>query len=526
MKISLFCTYDDGGAGKAALRLNNGLNRIGEDSTLFVKWKTTNSSKVVQIDSPEIKNKVFDHFVRKNFITNIRDGNTISSAMYPSIGFEYLNLIQTYDIVNLHWIPTFVSLESISQLRKMGKPIVWTLHDQNPMTGACHYTHGCDKYKFDCSNCPQLKVNINNIAKVILKAKCSYLPKDLVVVTPSQWLADCARQSVVFKNHRVEVIPNSLETDIFKPLDKEYAKNQLGLPPKGKVILFGAQDLKEKRKGLSELIEAIKHMKENNRVEQLIARNELHVLTFGHSSSLLDSIGIPYKALGYINENSELSIAYSAADVLALPSLEDNLPNLMIESLACETPVVAFNIGGMADVIKDGKNGYLVPLKDTKRFGNRLLDVLISEKMSLKCRGYIEENFKLEIQAQRYKDLFSDIVKKTSLFYVPVETPVVYPEIAASVISNICESAIEVQNEWDQLVAEKMQLIDESKILKLEQEKLKLRQSQLCQELQNVYQSKSWKITMSFKIGYKGLKRIAKYVLPFGLVRYYQKRRE
>ncbi|HEY3389170.1 MAG TPA: hypothetical protein VGK38_06325, partial [Prolixibacteraceae bacterium] len=159
LKISLFCTQDNGGAGKAALRLNKGLNQIGEDSTLFVKWKASGNDKVIQLNSPEINNRVFERVIRKNFFTNILLGNTIASAMYPSIGSNVLEQLREFDVVNLHWIPTLISLETIAKIHQMRKPIVWTLHDQNPMTGACHYAHGCEKYKSDCSECPQLKNN-------------------------------------------------------------------------------------------------------------------------------------------------------------------------------------------------------------------------------------------------------------------------------------------------------------------------------------------------------------------------------
>jgi len=411
MKIAHFCTQDDGGAGRAALRLNKGLNQIGEDSTLFVKVKTTDNPTVLQIQSSDFSNKVSE-CVQKFFFSNVYTGNTICSIMYPGIDFSFFERLQDFDIINLHWIPTMVSLEDICKIRAMGKPIVWTLHDQNPMTGACHYTHGCEKYKSDCSDCPQLKDNIYNVTRAVLEAKVKHLPKDLVVVTPSHWLAGCAKESMVFRNHHIEVIPYSLETDVYKPINKIDAKTALGFPATAKVILFGAQDLNEKRKGLTELIEAAKHLRTDDKAKQLIEYNQLYILLFGYPSPLIESIGIPYKTVGYINREEMLSLVYSAADVVALPSLEDNLPNIMLESMACGTPVVAFATGGMNDVIKNGKNGFLVPLKDTESFATRLLDSITGEPMENYCRLFAEENYRLDIQANSYKALFQRLVRE------------------------------------------------------------------------------------------------------------------
>lgn len=408
MKIALFSTFDEGGAGRAALRLHNGLIKIGEDSTLFVKQKKTDNEKVIKLDSPESGNKTIASY--QKIFSTIYPENTMCSAMYPGLGSTNLEKVRSFDIINLHWIPSLVSLEDISEMHTMGKAIVWTLHDQNPMTGACHYTHGCEKYKADCSNCPQLKNDQSNMTAAVLKNKLHLLPKNLVVITPSHWLADCAKKSMVFQNHRIEVIPYSLETDLYLPINKRIAKQQLGLPSSAKVILFGATDLKEKRKGLPELIKVVNHLRTDSRITPLLEANQICLLIFGYDSPLLYSIGIPYKNVGYIKQTKILSMVYSAADVLALPSLEDNLPNIMLESLACGTPVVAFSTGGMKDTIINGKNGFLVPLTDTKSFADRLVDSMEGYSMEKYCRQFIEENYQLAIQAQKYRELYQSLL--------------------------------------------------------------------------------------------------------------------
>ena len=531
MKIALFCTQDDGGAGKASLRLNNGLNLIGEDSTLFVKRKTTDNQQVIQLQSPEINNAVFEKAVWKYFYTNVYEGNTICSAMYPSVGFDYLEKIHQFDIINLHWIPSFLSLEAIAEINRLGKPIVWTLHDQNPMTGACHYTHGCDKYQTDCSDCPQLKVNSNNITRTILETKIKYLPKTLTVVTPSLWLAKCAKESAVFKKHRIEVIPNSVETDIFWPSKKSDAKISLGLPADAKVILFGAQDLKEKRKGMAELVKITKLLWENGNINELVEANKVWALVFGYHSPLLDELGIPYQALGYVNEDQKLSLAYSASDVLALPSLEDNLPNLMLESMACGTPVVAFKTGGMASTIIDGQNGYLVPLKDLKQFTKRIIDVITGTSMEASSRSFAEQNYRLEIQASKYKDLFHEVINGF-VYDKYLSISKIFPETASVMGSYIGEASVEMQNDLNQLFSdreflgqERNRLLQELDQLKCELDQLKYERDSLKQELQVIYFSRSWKLVTLLRLGWKIVRKSIKFILPYAIVRYYQKKR-
>lgn len=449
LKISMFSTFDNGGAGNAAFRLNYALNQVGEDSTLYVKHKTTNEFKVSEITLTEVNNSLLDKVVYENFVNNIYEGNTICSAMYSSIGFSYLDLIKNTDIVNFHWVSMFVSLESIVRIHQRNIPIVWTLHDQNPMTGACHYTHGCSKYLIDCSQCPQLVKNEYDISKHLLDTKIKYLPKEIVIVSPSKWLANCARESQVFQKNRIEVIPNSVDCSAYRPFEKNEAKKRLNIFEHTRTILFGAQDLKERRKGFSELISIIKKMKQLPNISSLLKENQLHIITFGHPSPLLEELDIPYTSIGYTEENEKLRIAYSAADVVALPSLEDNLPNIMLESLACGTPIVAFDNGGMSDVIHQGKNGFLVSLDDLPNFANRLKDVLWGDSMSEYCRHHALQEYNLNTQGQRYKDLFEDVVaNKQSNKTISLHVPSIFPEAAVALTPLLYESSSESsQNE-------------------------------------------------------------------------------
>ncbi len=456
MKVALLSTNDYGGAARAALRLGQALRQRDIAADLFVKYKKTNLEYVKQINAPEINNLLIENIAQENFYSNIFQGSTMLSFMYPSLNFDFRELLYDYDLVNLHWIASFVSLEAIADLDYVKKPLVWTLHDQNPMTGACHYVHGCDRYLVDCNKCPQMKSNTLNLPRVLLEAKVKYMPKDLVVVTPSKWLAECATKSAVFKNNRVEVIPNSVELDVFRPYGKKQAKQTFNFSEDTKVILFGAENHGERRKGFLELLAAMNDLKERSELKESIGKQKIAILTFGQESEDLRKLDIPYVAMGFIDNDERLALAYSAADVVALPSLEDNLPNIILESFACGTPVVAFDFGGMPDFILNGETGYIVPLKDTGLFAEKLAEVLFVRSLGDNCRRCAEEFFAQSRQAASYGELFFDLIKQTKFTQKdipPVTT--IFPEVGSALAELLCKSSIISQQRMNELEKEK-----------------------------------------------------------------------
>lgn len=461
MKVAQINTHDAGGAGLAALRLNKALIQIGVNSKLFVKHKTRDDSFIEKVESYEVHNKLFDRMSEKYFFSNIHNGNTISSVMYPSVGFEFLKEFANFDLINFHWISSFVSLEAIVKLNSMNIPLVWTLHDENPFTGGCHYTHGCLSYQNSCTACPQLEKNRWNITEVILREKIRNMPTDITIVTPSRWLADVARKSAVFRHHRIEVIPNSLEMEIFYQYDRNNVRKKLELELDSKVILFGAQELSENRKGFKYLLESIKSMKIDEEGRLLFNGCKLTVIIFGHPVTGLEDLGIDVRLMDFVYDTNRLAEIYSAADVMVLPSLEDNLPNIMLESLACGTPVVAFGVGGIAETIINGKNGYLCNPGDANGLSDAISLVLGNNgAMRGFCRDYALKHFSLSVQGSRYEELYRELLKHrgSHIHNMCEEVPKIFPSLSVPILDMVSEVSIEIEEHIIHMQREKEKL--------------------------------------------------------------------
>jgi len=286
----------------------------------------------------------------------------------------------------------------------------------NYFTGGCHYSSVCKKYEDNCLGCPQLKNDKYNIPNIVLSEKIKYFSgKDITVISPSKWLADCAKKSTLFKNFRIETIPNSIETELFKNIDKKDAKNDLGINKEIITILFGTENHKEKRKGFVHLLEAMEYCKKDFIFSEYVKNGRILILTFGRASDDLKKLNIPFKSFGYVNDDLTLSKIYSASDFVVLPSEEDNLPNIALEALSCGTPVISFSIGGMTDILKNGENGFLSEPFDIEDMGNNILKFVKDDRLRKKTsdagRRLIEEKYRAENQVKAYLEIFSDCLK-------------------------------------------------------------------------------------------------------------------
>ena len=422
MKILQISTYDiDGGAARAAYRLHRGLQENGQDCRMLVRVKESQDETVVLVDDKgRLENPNEDFFLSaiiQPYYIHMNQtalSNTLFSLSYPGYDLSELPVVQSADIINLHWVSRYQSPMSLRSLFSLGKPVVWTLHDQWAFTGGCHYSAGCEKYQSDCVECPQLEDDPFNLPAAILKDKWEiFKDTNLTIVAPSRWMASCAGKSKLFKGQQIEVIPNSLETNIYTPLPKSVAKEKIGISPEAITLLFGAVDGSEKRKGFFELIDAIKFCLNEDVFQKLLHDDKIKLICFGMPSDELESIGIPFVALGHLGSDEKIRTAYSAADIFLLPSLEDNLPNTVLESMSCGTPVIAFDVGGLPDMVTNGVLGQLVPLSDARKMGEAIVNLIqkpdLRESMAKEGRERVEQEYSLDVQAGRYSELYKKL---------------------------------------------------------------------------------------------------------------------
>jgi glycosyltransferase involved in cell wall biosynthesis len=423
MRIVHLNTFDGrGGAASASLRLHHGLKLSGTDSSVLVVNKQSAEDAVYGIASGSVTESVNKDIyclsrTQEYYIDGNRTdiSNTFFTLPYPGYDLSAHPLILEADLINLHWVAMYQSPVTLRRLFDLGKPVVWTLHDQWAFTGGCHYSAGCDKYYDTCSGCPQLADDSAGLPAAVLKDKEElFAGANLTIVTPSRWLADCAKRSRLFRDCRVECIPNSLDTGVFRPMSKEAAKAGLGIPGDTLTIFFGAEDGSEKRKGFDKLIAAVRHCLGNNDFMDLLRRDRIKILYAGLPNRDLESIEIPSFPLGYLSSDDKMSEAFSAADIFVLPSMEDNLPNTMIESLSCGTPVIAFNIGGIPDMVLNNVTGMLITPFDTKAFGDAIcalaVDAAGREEMGRNGRQLALEQCSMSKQAERYLALYGELL--------------------------------------------------------------------------------------------------------------------
>jgi len=417
MKVLHICTQDSGGAGIAAYRLHIGLKSIGVESKMLVLHRSSSDGDVVRfVQNNNIFRRQWDKFGKRlissefNVYKDTRPrGLELFSDDRTIYNIGKHSLVRESDIINLRWITRMVDHREFFR-DVHNKAIVWRLSDMNPFTGGCHYSQDCTKYETGCGACPQLgSMDTGDLSRRIFKRKeKAYKDCNIHVVTPSRWLAACARRSQLFRKFNVDIIPNGLSTSIFTERDKQYSRELLGLPKDKILILFGAQSVTNIRKGIYYLEKALMLLR--NRVDDL----NIGLAIFGsNSSAVLGDAGFSVYPLGTIHDELLLSCVYSAVDVFVMPSLQDNFPNTVLESFACGTPVIGFSIGGVVDMIKPGETGLLVKSRDAGELAEQIKWMIDHSKerkqMGLNARKVIEQEYTLEIQAKRYQELYSSL---------------------------------------------------------------------------------------------------------------------
>ncbi len=400
----------DGGAARAAYRLHDGLQSIGTPSRMLVRAKSSRNQAVIPQDSLLTKlGPIMSSWPLRGYPG--RDRTLFSTQWFPDAIASSIKQINP-DVINMHWVCNgFLRIETLKAFKR---PLVWTLQDMWPMTGGCHYSADCDRYQASCGNCPQLQSNReNDLSRQIWQRKQkSWQSVDLTIVTPSNWMTQCVQASSLFKNLRVETIPFCLDTNAYHPHDKAIARQILQLPQHKKIIVFGAlAATSDKRKGFNLLVEALQ------KLSQVGFSEDTEVAIFGSSTSEKTvDLGFKTHYLGHLHDDLSLSLAYSAGDVMIVPSLQESFGQTASEALACGTPVVAFNATGLRDIVDHEQNGYLAKPYCSEDLAQGIAWVLRDsdrcKKLSDHAREKAVRKFKLELQARRYMSLYKDIQDK------------------------------------------------------------------------------------------------------------------
>ena len=418
--LSVNISDSSGGAARAAYRIQQAVNKQEVHSRMLVKHKglnDDNSMSVSQFDHPNIIKNSF-RYIQKKFKNKLQ--HRIWNK-YPNREDFFMSDLRSeslhgalqkidFDILHLHWIN--LRFFHLKELKTVNKPIVWTLHDCWAFTGICHYFYECEKYKSNCGDCPFLHSGVeNDLSRRIWKKKNKiYQGLDLHIVTPSRWLGEAAKQSSLFQKFPVTVIPNPIDTKIFCPGSREDTCKALRLKSDKTYILYGAMNaVKDSRKGFKELLAALNVFKHSE------LKNKTELLLFGaEENDVKMSAPIEVTYLGMINNDETMVKIYQSAAVMVVPSLSENLSNVIMESLACGTPVAAFNIGGNSDMIDHKQNGYLAEPINPEDLAAGIawcLENNTSGELSRNARAKVEEKYSMERVGEKYVELYKGLVK-------------------------------------------------------------------------------------------------------------------
>lgn len=411
-----------GGAAIACRRLYEALKTHSLSPTLLVQHRGTQCSNIATTTNSQLKeyyNLLLFLIERLTFLPYEKSPDVRFAFSIANTGENIARhpLITKADLLHLHWVNQgFLSMKGLEALFLLKKPMVWTLHDMWTFTGGCHYAGDCRRFQSECNFCPFLRFpSARDLSNKIFKRKKKLFaklnPQRTAFVTCSHWLQTVAESSALLHGFRILTIPNPIDTTLFHPSNKAEARRSFGLPPDKKLILFGAGNIYDKRKGLNHLLEALRILR-SMLDEQA---SSLEIVIFGKAKQPIEPL-IPFQthSLGIITDETILAQLYASCDVFVLPSTEDNLPNTIMESLSCGTPAVAFKIGGIPEIIEHGVNGYLATPFSASDLAHGIHSVLFSSSytaLSQHARQKVVHTYTMEAIAQRYIALYEELLQ-------------------------------------------------------------------------------------------------------------------
>ncbi len=393
-------------AGRAALRLQKAFTSVNIESGIVSLQHSIQGGAGVRYLGAwaRIVSKIEDKI--QAYLTRKID-KRLGSFSYPVLGNNLAKLeeVKNADVIYIHWaLKGMMNFRSMEQLARLNKPVVIFLHDMWNITGGCHHSFSCEKYKTEgCNNCPMFPADKKNdlSAKEFRKKMRLYSKyNNLFFVSPSKWLYDCAKESLLTKNKPVFYIPNILDKALFKPADKTVARQILNVDTGETVIAFGAITVNSPYKGWTYLQKALELLSKDDSLKNI------SVLIFGSAYNKEIANAIPFKTrfMGYLLDEYSTSLVYNASDVFIAPSLAEAFGYVVMEALSCGTPVVGFNVGGIPDMIRHKENGYLAKYKDAD-------DVSEGIKFCLKnkIQGYLLPEIDPTLTVKRHVEMLDQL---------------------------------------------------------------------------------------------------------------------
>ena len=400
-----------GGAAIAASRLMRALNNYGVKAKMLVRDKETDTLTVVGLPQ---SSRLRWHFLWERFVVFCRlhfQRRHLFEVDIANTGSDITKLreFQEADIIHLHWINQgMLSLNGIRKILRSGKPVVWTMHDIWPATAICHVTLGCRNFTTRCQNCRLLPGNgsASDLSSTIWQKKWKMLEEEnIYYVACSRWLESEAKKSALLKGQKITSVPNPIDTHIYKKGDKLAARQRLGLPPDSRLILFASQRVTTENKGMTYLIEACRQLADLTKCQTPC---EVMILG-GHAEEVVGQLPMKAYPLGYVNDEQRIVDVYHAADVFVLPSLSENLPNTIMEAMACGVPCVGFKVGGIPEEIDHKRNGYVAEYRSAEDLARGVRWILTEadyESLSRNAVHKVVQNYSQQSVALRYAEVY------------------------------------------------------------------------------------------------------------------------
>lgn len=413
LRIAHLVSTASGGASKAAYRLHLSLREKGVDSHFFACLPSSDWPGVEILPRGPVRFARFWLWVQRLAKAALtltgRERKEIDFQVVPQGFLPGLDAMG-FDLVHFHWVDG--SVASLAELDHFQTPILWSLHDMRSYTGGYYYLGSHLKEWLDSNGeLPAYDMDPHPLIRAVLSRKRAiYRKTKVAAVAPSAWMECCVRESGMYPDRWIRRIPYEIPHAPWQQADRQSARREFGFPGSARIILFGADSLSHARKGGDLLMDALSSLDR----DQIAGLDDVRVVSFGGGSiDRLDGLPFSYHALGRVEDERVLASLYAAANVFVAPSREDNLPNVVLESLASGTPVVAFDIGGMPDMITHGVNGCLVPPFSVDGLRDALIEVLSwSEDAGLveRCRASVRERFHPERQLGEMLELYQEFL--------------------------------------------------------------------------------------------------------------------